>query len=242
MLSSSPLPTFLKLKLWENILAYRPVAKTWLCKQLPLLCNVSNIHARNNRKTGLCNQLISNGSVKKMESWVERSILETQFLTLFAWHVSHPFTTAFQGLTTETYYEVIYSNPHYHSIVTDLINALSGNSSVSTVQHTTIDKDVFSMSSAPRSGGRTGLCNPLLGNGSVNTFPRIGPCYESGDFINNRDGVFRGVRAEELSWRQLALRVNQFSVGDSNGKFVVEEELEVGLWSLNVWWEDFIYV
>jgi hypothetical protein len=55
------------------------------------------------------------------------------------------------------------------------------------------------MSSAPSSGGTTGLCNPLLGNGSVNTFPRIGPCYESGDVINNRDCVFCWVRAEELS-------------------------------------------
>jgi hypothetical protein len=54
------------------------------------------------------------------------------------------------------------------------------------------------MSSAPSSGGRTGLCNPPLGNGSVNTFPRIGPGYESGDVINNIDGVFRGVCAECL--------------------------------------------
>jgi hypothetical protein len=30
--------------------AYRPVAKQWLCKQLPLLGNVRNIHARNNRE------------------------------------------------------------------------------------------------------------------------------------------------------------------------------------------------
>jgi hypothetical protein len=29
---------------------------------------------------------------------------------------------------------------------------------------------------------------------------------------------------------------------DSHGKFVVEEELEVGLWRLNVRLEDFIYV
>jgi hypothetical protein len=31
-----------------------------------------------------------------------------------------------------------------------------------------------------------------------NTFPRIGPCYKCGDVINNRDGVFRGIRAECL--------------------------------------------
>jgi hypothetical protein len=32
----------------------------------------------------------------------------------------------------------------------------------------------------------------------------------------------------------------QFSVGDSHGKFVVEEALEVDLWRLNVWIEDFV--
>jgi hypothetical protein len=57
---------------------------------------------------------------------------------------------------------------------------------------------VYSMSSAPSSGGTTGFCSPLLGNGSVNIFPRIGPCHESGDVINNGDGVFRGVCAECL--------------------------------------------
>jgi hypothetical protein len=37
---------------------------------------------------------------------------------------------------------------------------------------------------------------------------------------------------------------SQFSVADSHGKFVVEEQLEVGLWWLNVWLEDlfFIYI
>jgi uncharacterized membrane protein (DUF2068 family) len=29
-------------------------------------------------------------------------------------------------------------------------------------------------------------------------------------------------------------------LGDSHGKFVVEEELEVGLWCLNVWYEVFM--
>jgi hypothetical protein len=57
-------------------------------------------------------------------------------------------------------------------IVTDLINALPGNSSVNTIQHATIDEDVFSMSSAPSSGGATGLCNLILSNSSVNTLPR----------------------------------------------------------------------
>jgi hypothetical protein len=74
-----------------------------------------------------------------------------------------------------------------------LINALPGNN---TVQHAIINEAVFSMSSAPSNGGTTGLCNPFLSNGPVNTFPSIGSCYESGDVISNRDGVFRGVRAE----------------------------------------------
>jgi hypothetical protein len=75
----------------------------------------------------------------------------------------------------------------------------AGNSSVNTVQHTTIDEVVFSKSSAPSSSGTTGFCNPPVDNGSVNTFPPIGQCYESGDVINNKDGIFRGVRREELS-------------------------------------------
>jgi hypothetical protein len=58
--------------------------------------------------------------------------------------------------------------------------------------------------------------------------------------LTKEDGVFREVRAEELSWRQSALRVSQLSVGDSHGKFVVEEELEVGLCRLNMWFEGFM--
>jgi hypothetical protein len=85
-----------------------------------------------------------------------------------------------------------------YNIVINFTNALPGNSSVNTVQHAIIDGAMFSMSSAPSIGGTTGLCNPLLGNGSVNTFPRIGPCHESGDVINSRDDVFRGVCAECL--------------------------------------------
>jgi hypothetical protein len=74
-------------------------------------------------------------------------------------------------------------------ILTDLINALLGNSSVKAVQHTTIDEVVFSMSSAQSRCGKTGSRNPFLSNGSVNIFPRMGPCYESGDVINNRGSV-----------------------------------------------------
>jgi hypothetical protein len=42
------------------------------------------------------------------------------------------------------------------NIVTDVINALPGNSSASKVQHAAIDYAVFSMSSALSSGGTTG--------------------------------------------------------------------------------------
>jgi hypothetical protein len=65
--------------------------------------------------------------------------------------------------------DVIASIKH---IVMDLINVLPGNISVNTVQHATIDEAVFSMSSAPSSCGTTGLCNPFLSNGYVNTIPR----------------------------------------------------------------------
>jgi hypothetical protein len=43
--------------------AYRLVAKWWLCKRWPLLCNARNIYVRSNRTKGLCNQFLSNGSI-----------------------------------------------------------------------------------------------------------------------------------------------------------------------------------
>jgi hypothetical protein len=57
-------------------------------------------------------------------------------------------------------------------IVTDLINALPGNSTVNTAQHATMDEAVFSMSPAPSSDVTKRLCNPFLSNCSVNTLPR----------------------------------------------------------------------
>jgi hypothetical protein len=57
-------------------------------------------------------------------------------------------------------------------IVKDLIKALPGNSSVNMDQYAKIVEAVFSMLSAPSSGGTTGLCNPFLSNGSENTLPR----------------------------------------------------------------------
>jgi hypothetical protein len=70
--------------------------------------------------------------------------------------------------------------PIHVYIVTDLINSLPGNIPVNTAQHATIGEAVFSMSSAPSSGGTTGLCNPFLSSGSVTHF-RV-----SGDASNNR--------------------------------------------------------
>jgi hypothetical protein len=84
-----------------------------------------------------------------------------------------------------------------HNIVTDLVNALPGNSSVNTVQHATIEEAVFSMSSAPSSSGTTGLSNPFLSIGSVTHF-RV-----SGDVTYNRDGVFRGTNTPLMSMKQI---------------------------------------
>jgi hypothetical protein len=88
-------------------------------------------------------------------------------------------------------------------IATDFINTLPDNSSVNPAHHATIDEVVFPMSSALSRSGTTGLCNPFLSNGLVNTFPRIGPYYESGDVINNRDGVFCGVCAESSQEKEV---------------------------------------
>jgi hypothetical protein len=55
----------------EHIVAYRIVNKQWLYKQRPLHGNSRNI-----RKTGLCNQFLSNGSVKTFTIGV---LFETMF-------------------------------------------------------------------------------------------------------------------------------------------------------------------
>jgi hypothetical protein len=58
------------------------------------------------------------------------------------------------------------------NLVSDLINALPGNSYVNTVRHATIGEAVSSVSFTPSSGGTTELCNPFLSNDSVNTLLR----------------------------------------------------------------------
>jgi hypothetical protein len=56
------------------------------------------------------------------------------------------------------------------------------------------------------------------------------------DVTNNTDCVFRVVCVECLEVNSEAVQFkavkSQFSVGDSHGKFVVEEELKVRLWRL----------
>jgi hypothetical protein len=84
-------------------------------------------------------------------------------------------------------------------IVTDLINALPGNSSVNTVRHATIEKAVFSMPAVTsRSGGWWSRDVCFLWCVLV---PRL---YE---------------------WQNsFGSGTSQFSVGNSQGRFVVEEE------------------
>jgi hypothetical protein len=103
------------------------------------------------------------------------------------WHVSVKIKQCSYYTTLHISQYLITIEDASNNNVTDLINALPG--SVNTAQHVTMNEAVFSVSSAPSSGGTTELCNPLLSNGSVNTFPRVGPCYETGDVINNREGV-----------------------------------------------------
>jgi hypothetical protein len=51
------------LSLWPvDIVAYRPVAKQRLCKERPFLGNARKVHTHN-RRTGLCNPFLNNGSV-----------------------------------------------------------------------------------------------------------------------------------------------------------------------------------
>jgi hypothetical protein len=75
-------------------------------------------------------------------------------------------------------------------------------------------------------------------HGTIGRVARQRSCKHAS--LTREDGVFRGFHTEDLSWTQSTLRVNQFSIGDSHGKFVVEEELEVSPWRLNVWFEDFM--
>jgi hypothetical protein len=68
-------------------------------------------------------------------------------------------------------------------IVTDLINALPGNSYVNTFQHATIDEAVLSMSSAPRNSKNGILCDQLLGYATVLTIELCFLCGPSRGYI-----------------------------------------------------------
>jgi hypothetical protein len=85
------------------------------------------------------------------------------------------------------------------NIVTDLINALPGNSSLNKVQHATIEEAVFSVSAVTtRSGGWWSCDMCFLWLVSVPRLHKWQNSFSSG--------------------------TSQFSVGDSHGMFVIEEE------------------
>jgi hypothetical protein len=75
-----------------DIVAYRTVAKQWLCKQQPLLGNERNIHTRNNKTAGLSNPFLSNGSVNTpttievlLETVFSIRSLESGYKEEFSW-------------------------------------------------------------------------------------------------------------------------------------------------------------
>jgi hypothetical protein len=56
---------------WEdNIVAYKPLTKRWLCKQRPLLCNARNIHSRKDRTIWFTEPLLWNGSKQRLGKYV----------------------------------------------------------------------------------------------------------------------------------------------------------------------------
>jgi hypothetical protein len=87
--------------------------------------------------------------------------------------------------------------------------------------------------------GNSFLCGPSQANAWNNKASITAQQSCKHAFLTIGDRVFREVRVVELSC-QSALGVSQFSVGDGHWNFVVQEELEVGLWTLNAWSEDFI--
>jgi hypothetical protein len=118
---------------------------------------------------------------------------------------------------------------NFKDIVTDLINAMPGNRSVNTVQHATIVKAVFSVDP-------TDAPIDLLDSDHVYVFT-VRPCPFRG-YINKSDRIRSGQLRVTSEYGRSTRTSKQ---GDSHGTFVVEE-LEIGLWRLNMWLEDFIYV
>jgi hypothetical protein len=87
-----------------NDVAYRPVAKRWLCKQRPLLGNASNIHAHNNtvsvENDVFC--LVRAGQLEQLVSWVLQERLRRNGaiveLTVQLWDIRRTETTRAQKL------------------------------------------------------------------------------------------------------------------------------------------------
>jgi hypothetical protein len=74
---------------------------------------------------------------------------------------------------------MINAKKYIHYIVTDVINALPGNSYVDTVKQATIDEAVFSILSAPSNSRNGILCDQLLRYATVLT---IEMCFLCGPF------------------------------------------------------------
>jgi hypothetical protein len=69
------------------------------------------------------------------------------------------------------------------NILTAFINALPGNSSVNTVQYTTIEEAVFTMSSAPSNGRNAVLSDQFLGYAKVLTIELCFLCGLSRGYV-----------------------------------------------------------
>jgi hypothetical protein len=86
---------------------------------------------------------------------------------------------------------------------------------------------------------------PVLGSRAVNTSTIIEGVF----YVWSVPKIYGGQQrsfASSRSWEasqghEAVMRETWgFSVGDGQGKFVVEEELEVDQWRLSVWFEDFM--
>jgi hypothetical protein len=105
-------------------------------------------------------------------------------------------------------------------IITDLINALPGNSSVNTVQHATIEEAVFSMSSTPNNGvvqpvSKQRLCKHTSAKSVISATVWTVFSVESVQSAYKRsecnDSSFSGSYESVVSWRSELRRI--FSSG-----------------------------
>jgi hypothetical protein len=118
----------------------------------------------------------------------------------------------------------------------DLINAFPGNTPVNTDQYVTIEEAVFSVFPTDASIAWLDSYHVIYIYSTSMSVPRL----------YNWQNPFRAVTGYEilivLAIEAGEKQASPFLLGDSHGKFVVEEELEVDLWRLSVWLEDCIYV